>query len=359
MADKTRTDPGRDLLDLIGLHAQDSSRQVLPQLDTGTVILLNDPVDGTVVQLDNMSVAASDCNLLGTHAPAVGDRVLVIVHMEEFWIVNGIQDQAAIPTPTPSAPTGPAGGDLAGSYPNPTLSSAVALRLSQTGMMVMWGTGTPPSGWLLCDGSAVSRTGANAALFALWGTSYGVGDGSTTFNLPDFKGRSPIGAGTGDAVDATAHALGDKLGTETHTITSAQIPAHDHSPTANGLTGGTTPGVGGAATVSGTSDFNAAANTGASFVTLGNAGAGAAANPGKFIGISYTNTITSGITGYDVTNGFTSHVHASPQHQHTFTGQGSHQHTGALHTHSLSAVGSGASHPNVQPSLAINFIVKL
>lgn len=138
MANKTRTDPGRDLLDLIGLHAQDSSRQVLPQLDTGTVILLNDPVDGTVVQLDNMSVAASDCNLLGTHLPAVGDRVLVIVHMEEFWIISGIKGQST----GGSAPAGAAGGDLAGTYPNPSVKASVGLTGAPTAPTATPGTST-------------------------------------------------------------------------------------------------------------------------------------------------------------------------------------------------------------------------
>lgn len=54
---------------------------------------------------------------------------------------------------------------------------------------------TPPSGWLVCDGSAVSRT-TYAALFAAIGTAWGAGDGSTTFNLPDMRGR--VGAGRDD-----------------------------------------------------------------------------------------------------------------------------------------------------------------
>lgn len=52
------------------------------------------------------------------------------------------------------------------------------------------------SAWLLCDGTAVSRT-TYAALFTALGTTYGTGDGSTTFNVPDLRGRVPIGAGTG------------------------------------------------------------------------------------------------------------------------------------------------------------------
>lgn len=92
---------------------------------------------------------------------------------------------------------------------------------------------TAPTGYLACDGSAVSRTDY-AELFEVIGTTWGGGDGSTTFNVPDLRGRTAIGAGTGTATDATAHALGTKGGTETHKLTSAQsgVPAHAH-PLAN------------------------------------------------------------------------------------------------------------------------------
>ena len=63
-----------------------------------------------------------------------------------------------------------------------------------TGEIKMYGGASAPAGWLLCDGSAVSRT-TYASLFAVLGTSYGAGDGSTTFNLPDGRGRVPVGAG--------------------------------------------------------------------------------------------------------------------------------------------------------------------
>ncbi len=55
--------------------------------------------------------------------------------------------------------------------------------------------GTPPSGWLACDGRAISRV-TYSNLFAVLGTAFGAGDGATTFLLPDFRGRSGVGAGT-------------------------------------------------------------------------------------------------------------------------------------------------------------------
>jgi len=83
----------------------------------------------------------------------------------------------------------------------------------------------PPTGWLDCNGAAVSRT-TYANLFTAIGTVWGVGDGSTTFNLPDFRGRTIIGVGTGTGL--TARALAANVGTETHQLTTAEMPAHTH-----------------------------------------------------------------------------------------------------------------------------------
>lgn len=100
-----------------------------------------------------------------------------------------------------------------------TLDVAVGLlvvrRQAPTGALAMWLTATPPAGWLVCDGSAVSRTGY-ADLFALFGTTFGVGDGSTTFNLPDLRGRFPLGkaaSGTGSTLGGTGGAID-----HTHTV---------------------------------------------------------------------------------------------------------------------------------------------
>ena len=64
-----------------------------------------------------------------------------------------------------------------------------------TGSILTFGGTVAPTGWLICDGSAVSRS-TYSDLFALVGTAYGPGDGSTTFNVPDFTDRGPIGPGT-------------------------------------------------------------------------------------------------------------------------------------------------------------------
>lgn len=76
----------------------------------------------------------------------------------------------------------------------------------------MWLTSSPPTGWLILDGSAVSRT-TYADLYAVLGTTFGVGDGSTTFNLPDMRQRFPLGV----AASGTGSTLGGTGGTIDHT----------------------------------------------------------------------------------------------------------------------------------------------
>lgn len=88
------------------------------------------------------------------------------------------------------------------------------------GIVMPFAGSTAPQGYLLCDGSAVSRTDY-AALFTAIGTTYGVGDGSTTFNVPDLSGRVVLGV-------SQSHALGTTGGEETHTLTEQELPAHSH-----------------------------------------------------------------------------------------------------------------------------------
>ena len=99
---------------------------------------------------------------------------------------------------------------------------------------MIWPTDAAPTGWLLCYGQAVSRTTYND-LFSVVGTTFGVGDGTTTFNLPDLRGRFPLGqddmGGTGaNRVTATAaDSIGGNSGAENHTLTISQLPAHNHA----------------------------------------------------------------------------------------------------------------------------------
>jgi microcystin-dependent protein len=122
-------------------------------------------------------------------------------------------------TGTPTAPTATAGT-------NTTQIATTAFVIANavpTGVINMWGTATAPTGYLLCAGAAVSRS-TYAALFAVIGTTFGVGDGSTTFNVPNYTNRMPYGttiAATGGSADAV-------VVSHTHTATDS---GHTHTYT--------------------------------------------------------------------------------------------------------------------------------
>lgn len=104
---------------------------------------------------------------------------------------------------------------------------AQLLAIIPTGAITAYGGGSAPTGWFLCTGTAVSRV-TYAALFAIIGTAYGSGDGSTTFNLPNLQQRFPLGksaSGTGATLGSTGGAID-----HTHTVATHQhtIPAHSH-----------------------------------------------------------------------------------------------------------------------------------
>lgn len=90
----------------------------------------------------------------------------------------------------------------------------------------MFGFNFAPRSWAFCDGQLLPIS-QNTALFSLLGTTYG-GDGRTTFALPDLRGRVPLHEGTGPGL--SSYLLGQKGGLENVTLTTAQIPAHTHSP---------------------------------------------------------------------------------------------------------------------------------
>jgi len=101
----------------------------------------------------------------------------------------------------------------------------------------MWPTTSAPSGYLLCNGSAVSRT-TYSTLFSILGTTFGSGDGSTTFNLPNYVDKMPIGSGTiATAVGITGGSKDAIVVSHTHSITD---PGHQHQlSTGQNTTSGT------------------------------------------------------------------------------------------------------------------------
>lgn len=90
----------------------------------------------------------------------------------------------------------------------------------EIGSIILSTSATVPEGYLVCDGSAIDRD-LYSDLFEVIGTTYGTGDGLSTFNLPDLRGQLPMGLYAGSV-------LGDTLGEETHTLTEGELAAHSH-----------------------------------------------------------------------------------------------------------------------------------
>jgi microcystin-dependent protein len=94
------------------------------------------------------------------------------------------------------------------------------------GEIRMFGGNFAPAGWHLCDGSLLPIS-ENEVLFNLIGTTYG-GDGQENFGVPDLQGRIPLHAGQGPAISQT-YQLGEKAGSESVTLSTQQIPIHNHA----------------------------------------------------------------------------------------------------------------------------------
>lgn len=130
--------------------------------------------------------------------------------------------------------------------------------------------GRTPTGWLPCDGREL-QVQQNQALYTLLGPRYG-GNGRTTFNLPDLRGRTPLGYGP-------SIAMGRKEGTETVTLTTTQVPAHAHTVLATSKAAATSSPAGGAlATLPvGTNAYAAPGTTTTTFNTAAVSTSGASA----------------------------------------------------------------------------------
>ena len=210
---------------------------------------------------------------------------------------------------------------------NPTLSLDIGTGATQVaagnhthadystppGAIHAYGGASAPSGYLLCNGAAVSRT-TYAALFSAIGTNYGVGDGSTTFNVPNLQGRVPVGL---SAADAEFDVRGETGGAKTHTLASNEIPAHVHlvdPPNSTTTTNG-----------SHTHSYND----------------------------QYRGTTVS--DDADDRNVASSTLNDAAR---TTGSGGSHTHTLDIPAFNSGSSGGGAAHNNLQPYLVVNYIIK-
>lgn len=279
--------------------------------------------------------------------------------------------------------------------------------IERPGRIVAQADATMEPGWLPCDGRALSRS-VYAALFAAIGTTWGPGDGSTTFNIPDLRGRAMFGAdnlggtaanvltGTGGAAGING-ALGSSGGAQTVALTTAQMPTHTHTGTAAAAGGHNHGGSTGSA---GAHDHSGATGSAGGHTHTGTTGAGGshshtgstAADGSHTHNVKYSVAILAG--GNDIAatiavgapgqNGSSdaggTHTHAltinpGGDHQHGFTtdGVGNHTHTissvgdhthtiaaAADHTHTLSLndAGSGTAHANMPPGVVVAFAIK-
>ena len=202
--------------------------------------------------MSNLMLGSSSY-LLGTNDTA--DVLLNNISPMDANQPNGLAD-GIIQVQTALGP----GTDLVGALDNLSERLAVQMpadgRVIPPGTIVMTGRSTAPAGWLVCNGAEVDRT-LYAGLFAAIGLTFGSGNGTTTFNLPDMRGRVAAGVGTGTGGGASgtgaptggaalaAVALSGWFGANDVTLTSAQIPAHTHPITDPGHVHGQVGGTGG------------------------------------------------------------------------------------------------------------------
>lgn len=131
------------------------------------------------------------------------------------------------------------GFDTQSGVASPRVESSTVATSSTAGEVMMYAGSSIPSGWLLCDGSAVSRS-TYKDLFNAISTTYGTGDGSTTFNLPDFRSRFPIGAGTFAALgDGDANAESARTPQHSHGAGTLVNSSFDHTQATNTTASGT------------------------------------------------------------------------------------------------------------------------
>jgi len=241
----------------------------------------------------------------------------VVVSKTQHITVEAANQSVGVINQGPMGPAGPMGSSNA-----------------MTGEVRMWAASAVPNDWLECTGAAISRT-TYAALFAVIGTTWGVGDNSTTFNIPDMRGRAPIGVGTGTGL--TARALAATVGTETHTLTGAQSGVASHSHTLGSHYHSIDPP---STAISATDAGHQ--HTSYSYSPTGTGGYVLYATPSSDGTLRTTNNVGTGYASISGTVNIAAFNSAGP--------------TGG--SDNATPANAAESHNNMQPSLAIKFIIR-
>jgi microcystin-dependent protein len=294
-------------LNLQKLEAAASGATVLT-LSGGSYALSNDDARAAILVLNG--ALTSDQTLI---VPARRKKWLVINNTTGHNVIIAAAGSSGTPyTSTPAS--GPQEIYTDGTDVLPTLPAAA----SQAGFMSLYAGSTLPSNYLWCDGKPYSRT-TYAGLFTAIGIAYGAGDGTTTFNVPDYRGRVPMGAdnmgGTAASrITSISNALGTVGGEEKHALTIGELAAHGH--------GVTDPGHGHGVTDPG--------HVHALNVNAAPPGGGNSFGTGANDHANTTAVATTGITVNSATTGI-----------------------------SIASTGSGTAHNNLQPLQTCNIVIHI
>jgi microcystin-dependent protein len=288
-------------------------------------------VTGAVASTNAQLDAAANAVVLGTVPALFKDGTatvpgLAFVSHPNTGIYQSAPNQLTVTangSPVASFNTG--GMSLAGLISTTGSISAGGAYLGGTGQLCMvgeirmWMSNAIPSGFIVLNGQAISRAAYPILFNNIWGTSFGAGDGFSTFNVPDLRDYVPVGA------NLSVAGVGQKVGSQTHTLSVGELPAHSHTTSVS--IGGTT----------GTESANHTHGPGT--------------GAGSFFGGSGTTSFVLAVGGSIATSNVGATSTESAAHTHSWSGSGNFG--------SDSGTGGGAAHSIIQQSIGLNFITLL